>query len=269
MTVRLIATDIDGTLLDSTDTVPPANLDAIRRASAAGVRLALVTARKLSSTQYIADLVGVPCALLSHNGARAWDWSGNELWHLTIPLQTALEVANFADEHGLPLISTVDEHNFHGPGFPRPISGVDATADEHWVRSNVEALQAAPTRMIVVGEVAIDALCDAFGTAAETLVIHRYYSRVGSLASAVLTHPRANKAHALQALCSRVALEAAEVLALGDAEADVPMLHWAGIGVAMGNGMPEALAAADWIAPGHDEAGFAVAVERFVLGTKV
>ncbi len=57
----------------------------------------------------------------------------------------------------------------------------------------------------------------------------------------------------------------AAVLALGDAEADVPMLRWAGIGVALGNGMPEALAAADWVAPDNDDAGFAAALERFVL----
>ncbi len=59
--------------------------------------------------------------------------------------------------------------------------------------------------------------------------------------------------------------DADEVLALGDAEADAGMLAWAGVGVAMGNAMPEACRAADWIAPTHDQAGFAAALERFVL----
>jgi hypothetical protein len=56
-----------------------------------------------------------------------------------------------------------------------------------------------------------------------------------------------------------------DVLTLGDAEADAGMLRWAGVGVAMGNAMPEAHAAADWIAPDHDDAGFAAAIKRFVL----
>ncbi|HEY0737103.1 MAG TPA: HAD family hydrolase, partial [Herpetosiphonaceae bacterium] len=58
-----------------------------------------------------------------------------------------------------------------------------------------------------------------------------------------------------------------EVLTLGDAEADAGLLRWAGVGVAMGNAMPEARAAADWVAPTHDEAGLAAAIERFVLGS--
>jgi hydroxymethylpyrimidine pyrophosphatase-like HAD family hydrolase len=55
------------------------------------------------------------------------------------------------------------------------------------------------------------------------------------------------------------------VLALGDAEADAEMLRWAGVGVAMGNAMNEALQAADWVAPSHDDAGFAAALGRFIL----
>jgi len=56
-----------------------------------------------------------------------------------------------------------------------------------------------------------------------------------------------------------------EVLAIGDSDADVPMIEWAGMGVAMGNGSPAAKAAADWVAPTLEEDGAAAAIERFCL----
>jgi 5-amino-6-(5-phospho-D-ribitylamino)uracil phosphatase len=98
-------------------------------------------------------------------------------------------------------------------------------------------------------------------------VLHRYYSREGAAISAVLTHPRATKEDALAELVEQIGVRREEVLALGDAEADAGMIRWAGVGVAMGNAMPEARAAADWVAPSHDEAGLAAAIERFVPGT--
>jgi hydroxymethylpyrimidine pyrophosphatase-like HAD family hydrolase len=85
------------------------------------------------------------------------------------------------------------------------------------------------------------------------------------MASAVLTHPQANKADAVATLISSIGIERSQVLALGDAEADAGMLAWAGVGVAMGNAMPQARKVATWIAPSHDQAGFAAAVRRFVL----
>lgn len=265
MPIGLIATDIDGTLLNSENMLPPANLRALERAQARGVRLALVTARKVASTQRIAKLIGLPCALVTHNGARTWDWEGHELRHLTLPLPLAEQIANFADEHEIPLVMTINERNYFGPGYPlSPSLNGDTQADVR-VPTNRAALVGPPTRIIAVGERPIDLLHTAFAAAADTLVLHRYYSRVGALHSAVLTHPRANKADALAELCDHVHISANTVLALGDAEADAPMLGWAGVGVAMGNGMPEARAAADWIAPSHDDAGFATAVERFVL----
>ena len=262
--IRLIATDLDGTLLNSEGVVPEANLRALRLALARSVRLVLVSARKASSTADVAAMLDLPCARIAHNGARAWDWSGVEQRHFRVPLELAQRIAHFADSHHLGLITTVDERNYYGGA-------------RHWrwhneedvvVRTNVEALVAAPTRIIVVGRPGIDLLCTEFSQDFDSMVIHRYYSRDGALESAVITHPRATKEDALIQLCTAYALHQPDVLALGDAEADAGMLRWAGVGVAMGNAMPEARAAADWVAPSHDEAGFAAAIERYVLGER-
>jgi 5-amino-6-(5-phospho-D-ribitylamino)uracil phosphatase len=259
--IRLIATDLDGTLLDSSGGVPPANRNVLERAVRAGVQLALVTARRASSTEAIASSLNLPCARIIHNGARMWDWTGVEVHHLCLPLPLARAIASFADEHQIGLIVTIDEINYYGAGARNLWRDVDDVV----VATNLEALVGAPTRMIAAGTEGIDLICDRFGDALDSVVVHRYYSRVGAIESAVMTHPRATKRNALATLCERSAIDPAEVLTLGDAEADAEMLAWAGVGVAMANAMEEARSAASWIAPSHDESGVAAAIERFVF----
>lgn len=260
--IGLIATDIDGTLLDSADTVPAANRRALAEAVAQGVLLALVTARRRASTVAVARALGLPCACVSHNGARSWDWQGHELRHLTLDLALAREIVAFAEQHNIALVVTIDERNFFNTYYP--VSAGLLGSDDHITASLDRVLTAAPTRIIVAGE-GIGELCEAFGGDDDVIVLRRYFSRAGSIASAVVTHPCAVKEDALAELARRAGVEAPNVLALGDAEADAGMLRWAGVGVAMGNAMPEAVAAADWIAPSNDQAGLAVAVQKFVL----
>lgn len=261
--IRLIATDIDGTLLDSDHQLPPANRAAVEAALARGVQLALVTARKQASTFAVAQLLGLPCACIAHNGARIWDWKQRELQHLVVDLDLAREVAHFADQRQIPLIMTVNEVNFYSAAYRGHVP--ERSADERRVVVSRDALETAPTRIIAAGATAVEAIYQAFGNVPEMIVLHRYYSREGANVSAVLTHPQANKANAVAALAQTIGVRAAEVLALGDAEADAGMIRWAGVGVAMENAMPQARAAARWIAPSHDELGFAAAVRRFVL----
>jgi hydroxymethylpyrimidine pyrophosphatase-like HAD family hydrolase len=94
----------------------------------------------------------------------------------------------------------------------------------------------------------------------------RHYHSDGTLADAAITHAGATKEAALGLLCQRWAIDPADVLAIGDAEADIGMLRLAGVGVAVGNAHPSVRAAADWVAPSAAEAGVAAAVRRFVLG---
>jgi Cof subfamily protein (haloacid dehalogenase superfamily) len=74
-----------------------------------------------------------------------------------------------------------------------------------------------------------------------------------------------SKGDALQRLAAHLGIHQAQVMAVGDQDNDVPMITWAGVGVAMGNSSPAAKAAADWVAPPLAQDGAAVAIERFVL----
>ena len=82
------------------------------------------------------------------------------------------------------------------------------------------------------------------------------------------TMPYSSKSETLSWLAGRRDIAQGEVMAVGDGSNDADMLSWAGLGVAMGNGTPEAQAAADVIAPPFEQDGLAWAIERYILRTR-
>jgi 5-amino-6-(5-phospho-D-ribitylamino)uracil phosphatase len=257
--IALIATDIDGTLLNSSDEIPPANIAALRRAHARGVLVVMATARKRDSTERIGDQLGIPYAMICQAGATSYDAEGQQISEFAIPLDLARAIAQLADEHGHGLVTTIAEQNFYPPGSRADLQeGFGGQA----VDSNQAALTSAPTRLLARGEEAARLIMERFRSA--PLTFNRHY-RDGLISDVVITSTAATKHHALTALCGRWGRALHEVIALGDAEADIGMIRAAGVGVAMGNAEPEVRAAANWVAPTNDEGGVAAALQRFLV----
>ena len=258
--IKLIITDIDGTLLDRYGDLPPGNAAALAAAVGTGARLVLATIRKRDSTEDIARRLEVPCALVCQGGATIYDEDGATLRALSIPLDLARAIAALADERQLPLLTTIDEVNYYAPGS-HPAPGIVAAGVD--VTSHLEALTRPPTRFIIRGEVGANLLIETF--AAAPLRIVRHYHPDGTLYDAAITHADATKESALDFLCRRWSLAPAAVLALGDSESDLGMIRMAGVGVAVGNAQSSVKDAAGWVAPSAGDAGVAAAVRRFVL----
>src|SRR5262245_11980156 len=157
--MKLIITDIDGTLLDHYGDLPPGNAEALVAALDRGARLALATIRKRDSTERVAQQLGLPCTLVCQGGAAIYDEWGTALRTLTIPLDLARAVAGLADEQCLPLLTTVDELNYYTLGA-QPTKYIASSWRE--VRSNLEALVGPPTRFIVRGPTGIELLMATF-----------------------------------------------------------------------------------------------------------
>jgi HAD superfamily hydrolase (TIGR01484 family) len=258
--IRLIISDIDGTLLDEHGDLPPANVAALASATARGVRLALATIRKRDSAERIAAQLAVPCALVCDGGATIYDERGALLHSLTIPLDLARAIAALADEQRLPLVTTIGELNYSAPGS-HPLAHIVAAGVD--VSSNLDALDRPPSRFIVRGEAGVALMLRAFGAAPLRFV--RHYRPDGTLYDAVITHVDANKEAALALLCRRWSIPPQDVLALGDSESDIGMITAAGVGVAPANAHPSVRSVADWVAPDAAEGAVAAAVRRFVL----
>ncbi|GAB4196309.1 MAG: Cof-type HAD-IIB family hydrolase [Roseiflexaceae bacterium] len=257
--MKLIVSDIDGTLLDQDGALPEANRTALAQAHAGGVALALATVRRREASEPVVQQLGLPCLLICEAGATVYDLERRLLRRLTIPLDLAHAVAQFAGQYGLPLLSTVEGQNYRGPGWPPP----RFTGDGVDVADNLAALDRPPTRLIVRGAAAAE-LLNTFPDAPLRLV--RHYLPDGTLFDVVITHQDATKERALAFLGAQIGIDPADMLAIGDAEADIGMIRLAGVGVAVGDGQPPVRAAADWIAPPASEGAVAAAVRRFVLG---
>lgn len=259
--IALIATDIDGTLLNSNDQIPQANIAALQRAHALGVRVVMATARKRDSTERIGNQLGIPYAMICQAGATSYDVEGQLISEFAIPLELARAIAELADAHGHGLVTTIAEQNYYPPGSRADLQeGFGGLVAE----SNQAALTSAPTRLLARGDDAARLIMGAFRSA--PLTFNRHY-RDGVISDVVITSTAATKHHALAALCERWGSSLPQVLALGDAEADIGMIQAAGFGVAMGNAELDVRAAANWIAPTNDEGGVAAAVLRF-LGSR-
>ncbi len=114
--IKLIVTDIDGTLLDYNGDLAPGNAEALAAAHDRGVRLVLATVRKRDSTEFVAQAAWPALhAGLPGRRRRSSTRTGAALRSLSIPLELARSIAALADEHRLPLMVTVDELNYSTP----------------------------------------------------------------------------------------------------------------------------------------------------------
>ncbi len=276
--VQLLAIDIDGTLLDSKGRVPAANLDAIHRAAAGGVRIVVATGRSFHFALQALGELPDDLTLLAYNGAIARTRAGETLLRRLLPQEAAREV----------LAATIEWRHETACVFDRPLAGqlvydrMDWTGPNRagFMRRNAAIIQAVdrledavnedPVQVTFNGGVqtmrAITARLAAHPVAPRLeVVLTEYPQRDFSLVD--VCGAGTTKGSGLAAVAGLFGVEQSAVMAVGDNHNDRDMLEWAGIGVVMGNAEPE-LKHADFHETGsNDEAGLAQAIERFILNT--
>lgn len=263
--IRLIALDLDGTLLDSGLKLSDRNAEAVRKAVERGAQVVLATTRWYLLAKRTADRLGIETPIIANNGAivvRQED--GSELLHLRLDREVALAVTALADQNGWDTFTTIDHSTFMRPRpgiIPEKLPAGLRVSENH--AREVESGE--PTSVLVYGNDAVPAICDRF--------LDKYGDRAAFSINrppntphyVVLTHPDADKGRALAAVCADLGVPPAEALAMGDSESDLSMLRLAGLGIAMRNSPDEVQKAALHVAPSNDDDGVAWAIERFVL----
>ena len=259
--IDLIALDLDGTLLTAGDEISPANRAAIRDSLAAGVRVVLVTGRGADTPAHIARDLGLNLPVICCHGALTKDFaSGKVLGHIPVPLQYAKPMIEFAEQNGLDTAVYLEEH-FHRVEGTHPY--MDDMRGPNWldVPSFAQILHSAPTFIRFLGHDAVTAIRETFSDCP----VHFKYETWGDFEELAVTSMEATKKNALVRLCDDLQISRANVLAVGDSRNDVPMLRWAGIGVAMGNALPEVKSAVKYVTDTSEEDGVAAAIRRYVL----
>lgn len=260
-TIDLIALDLDGTLLNSDEHVSLRNKQAITRALQLGTRVVLVTGRGVDMPVRISRELGLNLPVICCHGALTKDFGANKtLVHIAVPLQYARPMIKYAEEHRLQVAVYVEEFFYRLTGSTIYMADMTGPAWKE-VGSFEEILTEAPTFIRFLGEESVAAMDREFGE----LPLSFRYETWGEFVECAVLNLEAGKKQALARLCADFQIPRERVLAIGDSRNDVPMLQWAGTGIAMGNASPEVKRAVRIVTATNDQDGVALAIERFAL----
>ena len=261
--IRLIAIDIDDTLLTSTGMLLPSVVSAVQRAQAAGIMVTLATGRTYPIAAPIAERLDLTTPLITNNGAVVRSRRSVH-HHWPIARDMAVCVYSAAVAHGLtPLFFQGDGvYAERATSVPIITSPSEACLPGLWAtrRRWLDTLTAADevSNILLIGEpgAASSLLPELQAQFAGRLQIT--LSKPGLIE---VTAHGVSKWKALSALAGELAIAREHIMAIGDSLNDLEMLQRAGIGVAVANAPARVRKAADFVVPSHDEGGVAVAVQ--------
>ena len=256
--IRVIAMDLDDTLIAPDQQIPEENLQMIRTAREAGVRIVFATARGWYRTESLYRSLDLDTPAIVSSGAQMIDGvTGEELWARTIPLDHARDVIAFANEQGIALrvYTGADLWNNlpRDPIFSKGQYNVKYAPDLH------RHIREAPYQIFTKGERETELLLKKFPQAGDGWICRRVVYADG-IPEAMYLHPQSNKGEALAALCARWGVTRDQVMAIGDSTNDLSMIEWAGVGVAMGWAPQNVRDRADLVTSEKDPAGVADAL---------
>ena len=261
MLPRLVATDLDGTLLRDDGSIGARTRAALAAVAAAGTEIVVCTARPARWIGQLVTEAGIAGPAVCANGAVLFDVADDTLLaQFPIPVETALAVVErlhsvFPD--AAYAVEWVDRFG-HEPAYRTRWPLPDDTVVDH-----VEALLAiAPIKLLLRGPSSGDGP-DVLVTRARAAVGELVEITHSSSADTLLEMSAAgvSKGSGLAALCTDRGIAAADVIAFGDMPNDLPMLTWAGRGIAMANAHPDLLAAADEVTATNQQDGVAAVLE--------
>lgn len=263
--VKLVAVDLDGTLLRDDKSLDEAGVHALIAAAKQGVAVIIATSRQRKSA--VAYRQAIPIAqapLICSSGAIVMEHHQGEIWQKeTIPLEIARMLAVQADARGWQFSILVDEidHVFL-------LESGEHASSVRVIERNTAAINGkAPIRFYTEHNATVNELGAWYQQAgiAPTVRLEPIYDKAGLLESYALFSANATKGHALVSVAQRLNIPVEATLSIGDNVNDITMLQMAGVGVAMGNAVPDVKQHADVIAPTNEEHGVAWALEQFVL----
>jgi Cof subfamily protein (haloacid dehalogenase superfamily) len=266
----LIASDVDGTLLDQHEMITPRTRAAVRAAVDSGVQFVLATGRPPRWIAPVVDALGLTPMAVCANGAVIYDSATDRILSArTLSPEVLAELAEVATRviPGAGLAVERVGRSAHDAATPQFVS---SPGYEHaWLNPDNT-------------EVSVE---DLLSAPAVKLLIRKAGARSGDMAAVLAEHVGlqgdltfstnnglievvplgVSKATGVEEVARPMGIVAADVVAFGDMPNDVPMLRWAGLGVAMGNAHPDAVAAADEVTAPNTDDGLARVLERWWL----
>ncbi len=276
MPVRLIALDIDGTLLNSRFEVSARNRAAIAEAIRRGMEVALVTGRRYDFAMPVARQIESSLTMIVNNGALVRTKDGETHLRHLLPRDTALRVLQATQlwrdgasvvfdrpEANQVMLETIDlQDGIRGAYYQRnlPFLGEAKPLESCLSEDPIQVMFSGPLQPMREAELALRSVqfSEEFALAV-TVYERKDFSMIDVI------NPRVSKGTALSEWAAVRGIASQEILAIGDNHNDAEMLSFAGIPVVMENSVPELKTRGWYITQTNDEDGVATAIERFAL----
>jgi Cof subfamily protein (haloacid dehalogenase superfamily) len=285
--IKLLALDLDGTLLNSSGKIPEANKKAIRRAEEKGVLVTIATGRRFRDARPVGLELELNAPLITHNGALLkYSQTLETVAVSLLPVETVREILRVGREFGADALLSADPN---GKGvllydriseeniplqkyifWAKSFHGDEAEEAVHHVESLETVLDDAETVHVSFSgacapmahlEMILKAELDSIATVLTTVYPHMNFTLIDILP------PDASKGIGVEKLALLNDLKAENVMTMGDNFNDLEMLEFAGTAVVMGNASPELLEREEFYTTlSNDENGVAVAIEKYILG---
>ncbi|SFD37415.1 hypothetical protein SAMN05428981_101111 [Bacillus sp. OV194] len=240
--IKLIALDMDGTLLNEQLEISEGNRQAIREAQAKGVHVVLSTGRSLLTCRDYAKSLELNSYLVTVNGSEVWDSKGSLVERTLLHNDHIEAMMELTKKHGAQFWA-VSTDKVWRENFP------ENCAEMEWLKFGFNIADN-EVRKLVLEELSKN----------KELEISN-----SSLTNIEVNAVGINKARALNRVCQELGITMDHVIAMGDSLNDIAMITEAGVGVAMGNAQDVVKQAADWVTGTNVEDGVAQAIRHWVL----
>lgn len=263
--IKLIVTDLDGTLLPTGTEISPENIEAAQKAAAAGVTVTVATGRMYRAALPVAKNLGVDAPIITYNGALIRTVSGKTLYSSYLAPELIRQVLAFVEKQGW-YMQTYSRDCLY---YPERCLQSDRYEAAQLVQGEAVGWQGLRerteevTKLLCVTENSeeteqrIATLKEHFGDTIDIVRSSAYYAEI--------VNKGVSKAAGVRKLAEVLGVDISETMALGDAENDISMLKAAGLSVAMGNAVPEVKALCSLETGTCEENGWARAVYEYAL----
>ena len=262
---KLLAMDLDGTLIGNDLILSPRVRHAVSAARAQGITAILATGRMFRATLPFARELGITAPAICYQGAMIHSIIPcTMLFHEPVPLDLARETIRTAQDRGFAVLSYLNDWVYAGADSPEArFYARHSRVEPRFVGDLLQWLTYPPTKLVIVNE-------NEDQTDENVAYFrHHFASKLNITKSYPLfteiVHRDVSKGHALKELSHQLGIKQQEIIAIGDNLNDLDMIAYAGLGIAMGQSAPAVQQIAKWVAPPQHEDGVAAAIEHFLL----
>lgn len=269
--IKMIALDLDNTLLLKDLTVPQETIDVLHEASVRGIHVVISSGRMRAAAKRYADIIGTTDATVCCNGAEIYDGDGECIHDASIPVEIVNDLVLLCEKKGVYVQLywgddiVIERWNKKTEGYPdahnqRVIEVGSWSAAVNGKLDGV-VMQSSPKALLIGESGTVEEMVAEISAGMNG---HLNFIRSSSEYVEVLA-PGVSKGEGLRILADKLGIDSSEVMACGDNMNDMAMVTWTGTGVAVANAVPALKEAADYVASEERSYGVAEAVRKFVL----